>query len=95
MDNDVIAVEVAYATAERQKIVAMQLDANATLADAISRSGILNAFPDIDLSRHKVGVFGRVGSLTQTLQDGDRVEIYRPLQQHPMDARRRRASAFR
>lgn len=95
MDNNQIAVEVAYATPERQTIIALRIDGDATLVDAISCSGILAAFPDIDLTRNRVGVFGRVGSLTQKLQDGDRVEIYRPLKQHPMDARRQRAAASR
>ncbi len=47
--------------------------------DAIERSGILAQFPEIDLDTQKVGVFGKVLALETKLEDGDRVEIYRPL----------------
>ncbi len=42
-----------------------------------------------------VGVFGRLRSLDDPLRDGDRVEIYRPLQVDPKEARRIRADLRR
>jgi putative ubiquitin-RnfH superfamily antitoxin RatB of RatAB toxin-antitoxin module len=38
-----------------------------------------------------VGVYGVRVALDTKLSDGDRVEIYRPLQADPKDLRRRRA----
>jgi uncharacterized protein len=40
-----------------------------------------------------VGVFGELVQLDTCLQDGERVEVYRPLLADPKEARRRRARA--
>jgi hypothetical protein len=39
-----------------------------------------------------VGIFGKVARRDVKLRDGDRIEIYRPLQEEPKLARRNRAS---
>ena len=62
----------------------------ATLIDAVRASGVLQRHPQIDLARQAVGIWGRIGALDAPLKDGDRVEIYRPLQVDPKEARRRR-----
>ncbi|WP_197027003.1 RnfH family protein [Methylomonas sp. 11b] len=85
-----MAVEVAYATPERQLMIPVSLKANSSVDQAIEASGILREFPEIDLSQQKVGIFGVVCNLDKTLCPEDRVEIYRPLTQNPMDARRGR-----
>lgn len=90
MADELIGVEVAYATPERQVIIATTLPAGSTAEQAIQASGILQQFAEIDLSMQKIGIFGSVCKLDQTLADGDRVEIYRPLMQDPMEARRNR-----
>ncbi|PKD40647.1 RnfH family protein [Methylomonas sp. LW13] len=90
MADDLIAVEVAYATPERQLLIPISLAANSTVELAIEASGILREFPEIDLSQQKVGIFGVVCNLDKNLSAEDRVEIYRPLKQNPMDARRGR-----
>ena len=90
MVTETIHVEVAYATLERQAIIEVDLPESSTVEQAIQTSGILQQFPTIDLSQQKVGIFGLVCKLDKTLQDGERIEIYRPLQQNPMDARRKR-----
>jgi putative ubiquitin-RnfH superfamily antitoxin RatB of RatAB toxin-antitoxin module len=46
---------------------------------AIHSSGILEMFPSIALDKQKVGVFGKVSALEAVLNEGDRVEIYRPI----------------
>jgi putative ubiquitin-RnfH superfamily antitoxin RatB of RatAB toxin-antitoxin module len=90
MADELIAVEVAYATPDRQLLIPVSLVANSTVGQAIAASGILLEFPEIDLSQQKVGVLGVVCALDKTLSPEDRVEIYRPLRQNPMDARRGR-----
>ncbi len=90
MADELISVEVAYATSERQVIVAVDLPLDGTLEQAIQVSGILQQFPEIDLSKQKTGIFGSVCKLEKVLAEGDRVEIYRPLLQDPMVARRNR-----
>ena len=68
----------------------IELPAGATLIDALRASGVLERHPHIDLARQAVGVWGRVCPLDAPLKEGDRVEIYRPLQVDPKEARRRR-----
>ena len=93
MDHaDTITVEVAHARPERQLILVVEIDAGATLEQAIRASGMLDQFPDIDLAVNKVGVFGKLGKLSDTLLDGDRVEIYRPLIADPKEVRKQRAA---
>jgi hypothetical protein len=86
-----IRVEVAYALPDRQALIAVQLPQGGTVKQAIQRSGVLAAFPEIDLQRAKVGIFGRPIALEAPVRDGDRVEIYRPLIAEPRQARRERA----
>lgn len=89
---DSMRVEVAFALPEEQLILAFDVPVGTTVQQAIERSGILERFPRIDLSQNKVGVFGRLAKLSQTLRPGDRVEIYRPLIADPKEVRRKRAA---
>jgi putative ubiquitin-RnfH superfamily antitoxin RatB of RatAB toxin-antitoxin module len=86
-----IRVEVAYALRDRQVLLTGDLEEGCTVEQAIRRSGILEAFPEIDVARARLGIFGREVSLDAQMRDGDRVEIYRPLIADPKDARRQRA----
>lgn len=88
-----IHVEVAYATPAKQALVTVKVLPNATIEEAILASGLLDQFPEIDLSTAKVGVFSRLATLQTRLLAGDRVEIYRPLQVDPKLARKQRVKA--
>jgi len=91
--RDPVNVEIVYALAERQLVLAVKVEPGATVRQAIEASGILREFPEIDLRRHRVGVFGRLRGLDEVAQPGDRIEIYRPLPADPKEMRRRRASS--
>ena len=93
MSAEKISVEVAYALPDQQTIVALTVAADATLQEVIEASGLLDQYPDIDLNKNRVGVFGKLGKLTDTLHAGDRVEIYRPLIADPREVRKQRAAA--
>lgn len=86
-----ISVEVVYALPEKQYQRVVTLEEGSTVEQAIVASGLLELRRDIDLSRNKVGVFSRAVKLDDTLQEGDRVEIYRPLIADPKELRRQRA----
>lgn len=77
---------------ERQKTVELEAPEGTTLLEAAQQSGIADSFPELDLAAAPKGVFGQRRQNSHLLQDGDRIEIYRPLQQNPKDARRYRAS---
>jgi uncharacterized protein len=81
-----IRVEVIRAWPHRFDTVVLALPDAATVADALASSGF--ALDGIS----GFAVFGeRVGS-TDCLRDGDRLELLRPLQVDPKEARRHRAS---
>lgn len=82
-------VGVAYASPRRQVWLNVDLPDGATVKDAIERSGVLRQFPEIDLEQQKIGVFSKLVSLDAALEDGDRVEIYRPIICDPKTVRRR------
>ncbi|HXK54563.1 MAG TPA: RnfH family protein [Hyphomicrobiales bacterium] len=84
-----ILVGVAYATLAKQLWLRLVLPEGSTVRDAITKSGILDEFTDIDLDAQKVGIFGMIASLDDTLKNGDRVEIYRPITADPSAVRRR------
>ncbi|CCQ39464.1 conserved hypothetical protein [Yersinia enterocolitica (type O:5) str. YE53/03] len=69
----------------------VSLEAGSTVEEAIKASGLLELRPDIDLTKNKVGVYSRPVKLGDKLNDGDRVEIYRPLIADPKELRRQRA----
>jgi putative ubiquitin-RnfH superfamily antitoxin RatB of RatAB toxin-antitoxin module len=87
-----IPVEVAYALPHKQVILGLAVEPEATLEQVIRASGILEQFPEIDLAENKVGVFGKLGKLSDTLHPGDRVEIYRSLIADPKQVRKQRAA---
>ena len=87
---DRIRIEVAYCPRPGvTDLVALELAAGATVADALQNSGLVARF-NLDADSLKVGVWSRVKDMQMVLRDHDRVEIYRPLQVDPKEARRLR-----
>ena len=87
-------ISVSYAHPEKPAWVRLDVEEGCTLRAAIERSGILGRYEDIDLTRNKVGVFGKIKPLDTVLAEGDRVEIYQPIVIDPKTApRRKRAEA--
>ncbi|MFO7543354.1 MAG: RnfH family protein [Thiobacillus sp.] len=86
-----IHVEVVYALPGQQPLLQVRLAEGATVDEAIRASGILEAFPEIDLATNKVGIFSKLVKLGESVRDKDRVEIYRPLIADPKEVRRKRA----
>jgi putative ubiquitin-RnfH superfamily antitoxin RatB of RatAB toxin-antitoxin module len=86
-----ISVEVVYADSQQQLLVAMQVPENCTVETVIQQSEILKQFPEIDLAVNHVGIFSRLVTLNTVVEEGDRIEIYRPLLIDPKQARRQRA----
>lgn len=95
MSDESIHVEVAFATPDNQVSVEVALQKGATVESAIEQSEISKKFAEIDLSVMAVGIYGKVCRLSKVVEQGDRVEIYRPLKQNPMEARRNRALSTR
>ena len=81
-----LRVEVVHALARSQKVVTLSVPPGTTAQEAVALSGL--PWP---AHGGVLGLFGRRIPLSQILQDGDRVEILRPLAADPKEARRRRA----
>ncbi len=86
-----ITVSVAYALPEEQVVLELKVEAGATIEKAVLQSGILQKYPEIDLSQNKVGIYGHVEPLSKQLVAKDRVEIYRAITCDPKEVRRQRA----
>ena len=88
-----IRVEVAFARPDKQKIIALDVEEWATAVDAVKQSGIVALFPEIDPDSANMGIFGKAvkSPSTHELREGDRVEVYRPLNIDPKQARLNRA----
>lgn len=91
MSAESINVEVVYALPEAQPLMKVLAAKGATVEDVIRASGVLEAFPEIDLAQNKVGIFSKLVKLDEMVRDKDRVEIYRPLIADPKEVRRKRA----
>ena len=85
-------VEVAYALAEKQSLISLEVEEVTTLKDAIEASGILEKYNEIDLSKQQVGIFSKFATLDTVLREKDRVEIYRSLIADPKEVRKDRSA---
>lgn len=86
-------IEVELATSVDARRVRLQ---RVSLPDGATVRDVLQATGSNDLSLAcEVGVWGRVRPLDWPLRSGDRVELYRPLTVHPMEARRLRQASIR
>ena len=90
--SEKIVVEVVYAYPERYFLKKLTLENPITIQNAIVQSGVLEKYTEIDLRQHKVGIFSRAAKLTDIVENGDRIEIYRPLIADPKEIRRKRAA---
>ncbi|WP_044024250.1 RnfH family protein [Actinobacillus ureae] len=91
-ESEKIIVEVAYAYPERYFLKKLTLDSTTTIQNVILQSGILEKYTEIDLRTNKVGIFSRPAKLTDIVENGDRIEIYRQLIADPKEIRRKRAA---
>ena len=75
--------------------VSVSLRAGSTLADALRASGLQQRHPTHDLAQLPLGVWGALREAHGVLREADRIELYRPLEVDPKEARRRRQQAQR
>lgn len=87
-----IVIEVVYAYPDKYFTKTLLLDTPISIQNAILQSGVLQKYTEIDLRENKVGIFSRPAKLTDMVEHGARVEIYRPLIADPKEIRRQRAA---
>ena len=91
---------VAYATRERQYLWPVELADGATIADALAaaRRAAEADSAAIDPAlwdAAPVGVFGELRERSVRCEEGDRIELYRPLRADPRTRRRERVQRER
>lgn len=84
-------IQIAYADVTGVHLSEHDVQQGCSAGQVIKSSGVLEKFPAIDLQRNKVGIFSKVIELDAIIHDGDRIEIYEPVQVDPKQARRNRA----
>ena len=82
-------IDVAYNGVGKQFWMNLEVDNGCVAIDAIKQSGILEKCPEIDLDKNKIGIYGKFIKQDTILNDGDRVEIYRPITADPKTVPRR------
>jgi len=86
-------IELAWIGPRGPVIRELDLDAAATVADALNQAAQEPAFAGAALQGRAVGIFGRIVTPERRLAEGDRLEIYRGPAVDPKLARRARAKA--
>jgi putative ubiquitin-RnfH superfamily antitoxin RatB of RatAB toxin-antitoxin module len=82
-------VSVAYAKPGRQIWLTIDVAEGTTVQQAIEKSGVLKQCPEIDLASQKVGIYGKATTLETVVEEGARIEIYRPITADPKTVKRR------
>ena len=90
--TEYLQISVAYVGTDGQALRALEVRTGTSVREAIEQCGLLDQFPEIDLESNKVGIFGKLAKPDQAVEEGDRIEIYRPLIADPKTARKRRAA---
>lgn len=82
-------IGIAYASSKKHVWLKLEVPDGSTVREAITQSGVLKQFPEIDLEQQKVGIFGKVTKLDAVVEEGGRIEIYRPITADPETVERR------
>ena len=69
---------VAHAAGSRSFWQELESTEELTAEQAIQQSKLLADFPELDINKLKVGIFGKACKLSQAITEGDRVEVYLP-----------------
>lgn len=86
-----IRIEIVYALPQEQTLLKLEVPQGTTLGEAVGLSKLTEKYPEIDVSKGKFGIFGKLSKTDTVLREQDRIEIYRPLLADPKEVRRKRA----
>ena len=90
-----ITVRVVLALPDQAREAIVQVPDGTTARDAVSlavSTGLVIDDTGFDVASGPIGIHGRLVADAEPVLDGDRVELYRPMMQDPMDRRRRVAA---
>ena len=88
LNSKTISVTLAYSPAPREVVEkTLVLPLTSTVQDALNLANLAEFTADSD---YQLGIWGKKTILRHVMQDGDRLELYRPLKVDPKVARRER-----
>lgn len=82
-------VGATYDNGKKQAWLKVDVPDGCTARQVLELSGLLKMFPDIDLDTQKVGIFGKIIKLDTVIEEGQRIEVYRPITADPETVERR------
>ena len=86
-----INVSIVYALKDQQWLYEATVARGTSALEMVVLSGVLEVFPELDKSTLQLGVYAQKVEHDYLLEEGDRVEIYRPLTADPKEVRRQLA----
>ena len=95
MNEVPLQIQIAYAEPQRVILKTLRLAHGSCVADALRLAALDPDFAGVDLGASAFGIFGKLTRADRALQEGDRIEIYRPLTVDPKASRRARAKQAR
>ena len=85
---DKIVVEICYSISkDRMFFIALKVPEHSTIEDALNAADIFTYFQHLTVDTISCGIFSKKATLHTTLANNDRIEIYRPLQNTPLQSR--------
>lgn len=92
-----IAVELAYALPDSQTLLHLTVPHGTTARQLAVGSELAQVFPDLDVQCAALGIFGKqlADPGARVLEEGERVEVYRPLLADPKEVRKQRAARLK
>ena len=84
-------VELAYSDRNREVLIGFEVHRGCSVGECIERSGLYGLAPALRHVRPGFAVFGRLVGPDHKVEEGDRIEVLRPLEIDPKEARRLRA----
>ena len=83
-----IEVKIVYALKQQFWQKSLKIARGSTPLDVLEQSGFLSEFQSLELSELTYGVYSRRVDQNYLMNNGDRLEIYRPLTADPKNVRR-------
>jgi uncharacterized protein len=93
-ESERIRIGIVYALPHQQAVLSIVVPRGSSVHDVIAASGLKEKFPEIGTAP-SCAIFGQVVEGTRIVNEGDRVEILRPLLMDPKEARRKAAASTR
>jgi len=93
--NTAISIEIAYAEPQQQWLISLNVELGTTIEMLLQQPEVRSKLPALDFNTLDVGIFSIKKERNYQLQEGDRLELYRPLIIDPKERRRQRAEIAR